>query len=44
VILGDYSSIQSNLGEKVNILGAVIIGHYNKKIPYEHVSNSTWLP
>jgi len=25
-------------------LGELIIGNRNKENPYEHVSNSTWLP
>jgi hypothetical protein len=32
VIQSDYRSIQGDLGENVNNLGAVIIGNGNKKI------------
>jgi hypothetical protein len=34
--------IQGVSGEKVNILRGVSIGHREKKISYDHVSNSEW--
>jgi len=37
-------NIQYDIGGKINILGGENIGHCEKKGPYEHVSNSEWLP
>jgi len=34
--------IQGVSGEKVNIFGGVSIGHREKKISYDHASNSEW--
>ena len=35
-------AIQSDSGGKVNILAGYSIGHFEKRSPYEHVSNSEW--
>jgi len=37
------SQIWSDSEGKVNILGGDSIGHFEKKILYEHLSNSEWL-
>ena len=34
----------NDLGGKVNILGDDSIGNSEERSPYEHVSNSEWLP
>jgi len=39
-----YLQASGDSGEKVNVLWSDCIGHCEKKITFEHASNSDWLP
>jgi hypothetical protein len=41
---GIASFIQGDSGRKINILGADSVGHCEKNILYDLLSNSEWLP